>query len=179
MSSYQVFLMYLKLKGVFSKIHNVCFNVTDNLYGYSEKSGMYEKKSVTFNKVFLDIFKNYGFCSNMVETVLYSFNKMYGKLGDDDIMKASRRWNYFIKNNVVLDNLKVGDTLTIERFGNICTGEVISIHRDFSRVVISDGDRKTYVRSNNIKEVNGKPFEFSFHINVKGKEYGKKVTSNS
>jgi len=179
MTAIQVFLTYLKLKGVFRKVHNVCFNVTDNFYKYSERSGMYEKKNVTFNDAFLDTFMNNGFCPNMVEMVLYSFNKMYGIIGNDDIMKASRRWDYFIKNNVVLDNLKVGDTLTIERFGNICTGEVISIHRDFSRVVISDGDRKTYVRPNNIKEVNGKPFEFSFHINVKGKEYGKKVTSNS
>ena len=89
MTAIQVFLTYLKLKGVFRKIHNVCFNTTDNFYVYSDKSRMYEKKNVTFNDAFLDTFMNNGFCSNMVEMVLYSFNKMYGIIGSDDIMKAS------------------------------------------------------------------------------------------
>jgi hypothetical protein len=174
MTAFQVFLIYLKLKGVFSKIHNACFGVTDNFYSYSDVYRRYEKKSVTFNEAFLELFRENGFCNNMLEIILYDFNSVYGIINNEDMVKALRRWDYFVRNNVILDNLKIGDSLTSECFGNVRTGEVISINKDFSRITISDGIRRTYVRPGQIKEVNGKPFEFLFHISVKGKEYGKK-----
>ena len=177
MTALEVFVAYAKLRDIVPDIHKVALDNARSYYNFDDALGQYKKINASFKDVFYGHFSKNGFGGYMFYNILYQFQRGDVILNEPRVDKASKSWLRFVKNNVVLDSkIEPGSKIKYKFWGLEHTGVVTEIRYDLSRIEVRrDNDsRINYVRPGQILEVDDKPFEFSFHIKWKGKEYGKK-----
>jgi hypothetical protein len=182
MTALEVFVAYAKLRDIVPNIHKVALDNAKHYYSFDDVLGQYRRISAPFKDVFYGHFNQNGLGGYMFYSILYQFQKGDVILNEPRVDKASKSWLRFVKNNVVLDSkIGPGTKIKYKFWGSEYIGVVNGIKYDLSRIEVrrNDDSRINYIRPGQIIEVDDKPFEFSFHIKWKGKEYAKKVTSNS
>lgn len=176
MTPLQVFIAYAKIRGIMPELKKAENNQLRSYFEFDPQTGQHVKKNISFKGMFENHFFNNGFGYSPIYSILYHFDDGDIVLDMPKVNKAHRRWRTFVINNVILDEpLKNGAKIKYKSWGMEREGTVHHIMNDYSRILVKDeNDRIQYISPGNILEVEGKPFEISFHFKWKGKEYGKK-----
>ena len=175
MTPFQLFLAYVKIRGIMPELKKAESNKRRPYWEFDPTVGKHVQKLVTFQQMFVNHFKSNGFGYSPLLSLLYQYQNGDVILRLPKVEKAYRLWSTFVKRNIILDEpLKVGAKVKYRSWGIEHTGVLKKIIPDYSRFVIkSDTGNTQTISPGSILEVDGKPYEFSFHFKWKGKEYGK------
>ena len=176
MTPFEIFISYAKIRGIIPELHEVAFT-TVKYWVFDTGTGLYKQIDGKFSDLFNNYFSSNGFGGSLLFSLLYQYENGDKIFRKGKIFNAHRKWLTFVRNNVIIDNeIKCGDTIKYMMYGSEYEGTVIKISNDYSGISVKNNVGNIhYVKPGNILEVNGKPFEFSFHFRWRGKEYGKKT----
>lgn len=175
MTQKEIYIWYCKHMGVFGNVMNMFIEKKPKKW----EIGTANSIPVTFDEFFEDNLNIYGLrliFKNMFAEIYAPYYRKFGTT--EKYIKAKKKWNYFVSNNVKLDTqLNKDDVIVFKTLGHEHVGHVTVPYDGISshiEVVYNVGGStiKAAIKPSAIKSRNYKPLKFSYHIEKKGKKYG-------
>lgn len=174
MTEKEIFLKFCKLNKMMPYLVGKFYSskVCDIMFDC--KLNMYINRPLMFNEYFEKITK----FSSMNSLFFDVFSRLtnYGYNGNEEYRKSVRKWDYFVKNNLFINenSLKVGDVVEARNFpGQIAKLKVEKISIPHSNITgYDENNKKRIVNFSDVFTVNGEAFKPNYYFKIRRKLYG-------